>query len=84
MVRYRLFSLFGDWWDPKPTADRKHLAPGSRTLAYGFAFRPEFLIAFILPYVITTLETVGDVSATSQLSDERSPAPSIGKEFVAG
>jgi xanthine permease XanP len=44
-------------------------------LAYGFAFRPEFLIAFILPYVITTLETVGDVTATSQLSDEPIAGP---------
>src|SRR5580692_3907715 len=44
-------------------------------LAYGFAFRPEFLIAFILPYVITTLETIGDVTATSQLSDEPISGP---------
>ena len=44
-------------------------------LAYGFAFRPEFLVAFILPYIITTLETVGDVTATSQLSDEPISGP---------
>src|SRR5258707_9494956 len=44
-------------------------------LAYGFSFRPEFIIAFILPYVITTLETVGDVTATSQLSDEPIAGP---------
>jgi xanthine permease XanP len=44
-------------------------------LAFGFAFRPELLLAFILPYVITTLETVGDVTATSQLSDEPISGP---------
>ncbi len=37
---------------------------------YGLSVRPEFLLAFLLPYVITTLETLGDVTATSQLSDE--------------
>jgi xanthine permease XanP len=37
---------------------------------YGLSLRPEFLLAFLLPYVITTLETLGDVTATSQLSDE--------------
>jgi xanthine permease len=39
-------------------------------LKYGLSVRPEFLLAFLLPYVITTLETIGDVTATSQLSDE--------------
>jgi xanthine permease len=35
---------------------------------YGLAFNATLLLPFILVYVVTTLETVGDVTATSQLS----------------
>jgi xanthine permease XanP len=44
-------------------------------LKYGLSVRLEFLLAFLLPYVITTLETLGDVTATSQLSDEPIEGP---------
>ena len=44
-------------------------------LKYGLNVRWEFLLAFLLPYVLTTLETLGDVTATSQLSDEPIEGP---------
>jgi len=44
-------------------------------LRYGLSIRWEFLLAFLLPYVLTTLETLGDVTATSQLSDEPIEGP---------
>jgi xanthine permease XanP len=44
-------------------------------LKYGLNVRWEFLLTFLLPYVLTTLETLGDVTATSQLSDEPIEGP---------
>jgi xanthine permease XanP len=35
---------------------------------YGLAFKPEFLLPLIFVYVITTLESIGEITATSQLS----------------
>lgn len=37
---------------------------------YGLAFRWELLLPFFLIYVLTTIETMGDLTATSQLSRE--------------
>lgn len=42
---------------------------------YGFAFRWELGLPFLFAYVITTLETVGDITATSQLSGEPVDGP---------
>ncbi len=42
---------------------------------YGFAFRWELVLPFLFAYVITTLETVGDITATSQLSGEPVDGP---------
>ena len=42
---------------------------------YGFAFRWELVLPFVFAYVITTLETLGDITATSQLSGEPVEGP---------
>ena len=42
---------------------------------YGFAFRWELVLPFLFAYVITTLETVGDITATSQLSGQPVDGP---------
>ena len=42
---------------------------------YGFAFRWELVLPFLFAYVITTLETVGDITATSQLSGQPFDGP---------
>lgn len=42
---------------------------------HGLAFRAELLLPFLLIYVLTTIETMGDLTATSQLSHEPIDGP---------
>jgi xanthine permease XanP len=51
---------------------------------YGLAFRPEFLLPFIFVYVITTLESIGDITATSQLSLQPISGPLYWKRIRGG
>lgn len=42
---------------------------------YGFAFQWALVLPFVFAYVITTLETLGDITATSQLSGQPVEGP---------
>jgi xanthine permease len=42
---------------------------------YGMSFRWEYALPFLFSYLVTTLETLGDVTATSQLSGEPVDGP---------
>lgn len=62
------------WLPPAPVAGGAAVVlpwPGR----YGFAFRWELVLPFLFAYVVTTLETVGDITATSQLSGEPVDGP---------
>ncbi|HEY0790999.1 MAG TPA: nucleobase:cation symporter-2 family protein [Chthoniobacterales bacterium] len=51
---------------------------------YGLAFRWEFLLPFLFVYTITTLETIGDITATSQLSLQPIEGPAYWKRVRGG
>lgn len=45
---------------------------------YGFNFKPEFFLPIALVYLITTIESIGDLTATSVVSNE----PIKGKTYI--
>ncbi len=51
---------------------------------YGLTFRWELVLPFLLIYVLTTLETMGDLTATSQLSREPIDGPVYWKRISDG
>jgi xanthine permease XanP len=51
---------------------------------YGLAFKAEFLLPFIFVYIITTLESIGDITATSQLSLQPISGPTYWKRIRGG
>jgi xanthine permease XanP len=51
---------------------------------YGLDFRWELALPFLLIYVITTIETMGDLTATSQLSREPIEGPTYWKRISGG
>jgi xanthine permease XanP len=51
---------------------------------YGLAFDIHFLLPFLFVYVITTLESIGDITATSQLSMEPISGPRYWKRIRGG
>ncbi len=53
-------------------------------LKYGLAFRWELVLPFLLIYVLTTIETMGDLTATSQLSREPIEGPLYWKRLSGG
>ncbi len=71
------------WLPPAPVAGGAALAlpwPGR----YGFAFRWELILPFLFAYVITTLETIGDITATSQLSGQPVDGPAYWRRVRGG
>lgn len=51
---------------------------------YGFSFRWTLVLPFVFAYVITTLETLGDITATSQLSGQPVEGPVYWKRVRGG
>lgn len=51
---------------------------------YGLAFRWDLVLPFLLLYVITAIETIGDLTATSQLSGEPIQGPVYWKRISGG
>jgi xanthine permease XanP len=51
---------------------------------YGLSFRWELVLPFFLIYVLTTIETMGDLTATSQLSREPIDGPVYWKRISDG
>lgn len=51
---------------------------------YGLAFNAEYLLPFIFVYIITTLESIGDITATSQLSLQPISGPLYWKRIRGG
>lgn len=51
---------------------------------YGFSFQWALVLPFVFAYVITTLETLGDITATSQLSGQPVAGPVYWKQVRGG
>ncbi len=51
---------------------------------YGYAFDARFLAPFCMAYLVTTLESVGDITATSQVSGEPVSGPVYMKRLRGG
>lgn len=51
---------------------------------YGFSFQWALVLPFVFAYVITTLETLGDITATSQLSGQPVKGPIYWKRVRGG
>ena len=55
-----------------------------RPLKYGLAFDPVYLMPWVIGYVITTIESIGDLTATSQVSGEPVTGPVFIKRLEGG
>jgi uracil-xanthine permease len=55
-----------------------------RLLPYGFAFRADLVLPFVFIYLVSSLEAVGDMTATSQLSGLDATGPEHWKRLRGG
>jgi xanthine permease XanP len=69
---YAVCAVFG-WLHAPPPADSLITVP--RLLPHGFAFRSELLAPFAFIYLISLLESLGDMTATAQLSGLKAYGP---------
>jgi xanthine permease len=67
-VGYAICAATGNLPAHPPTAAQWLVVPVP--FKYGLAFRWELLLPFLLIYVLTMIETMGDITATSELSRE--------------
>ncbi|MGD9874123.1 MAG: nucleobase:cation symporter-2 family protein [Kiritimatiellia bacterium] len=55
-----------------------------RPFKYGVAFDPVYLMPWVIGYIITTIESIGDLTATSQVSGEPITGPVFIKRLEGG
>lgn len=55
-----------------------------RPLAHGLAFDPVFLLPWMLAYVVSSMETIGDLTATSQVSRQPVEGPVFTERIQGG
>jgi uracil-xanthine permease len=70
---YAACALCG-WLHPPPSGGPWITVP--RILPHGFAFRPSLLIPFAFIYLVSLLESLGDMTATAELSGLPTDGPS--------
>lgn len=81
-VGYAICAATGHLQARPPTAGQWLVVPVP--FKYGLAFRWELLLPFFLIYVLTAIETMGDLTATSQLSREPIEGPVYWKRIGDG
>ncbi len=69
-------------WGATPTSDRWIMLP--QIAPYGLAFDWSLLLPFVIVYLISSLEAVGDLSATAHLSGMRTDTPAFWKRLRGG
>ena len=79
---YAVCAVFG--WLHAPAADNASWITLPRLLPHGLAFRWEFFIPFAFIYVVSVIEALGDMTATSQLSGLKTEGPEHGLRMRAG
>lgn len=81
-IGYALSSAFGiiDWKSMQ--TEEWIILP--RPLAYGLAFKWELLIPFTIIYVVSSIEAIGDISATASLSGMKTSGVDFWKRIRGG
>jgi xanthine permease len=82
LVGYAICAATGTLQYQPPTSSAWLVAP--IPFKYGLAFRWELGLPFLLLYVITAIETIGDLTATSQLSREPIEGPVYWRRIGGG
>lgn len=67
-----------------PAADGDHWLTPVRFLPHGFAFRCELVLPFAFVYLVSMLEAIGDMTATSQLSGLATGGPEHWRRLSGG
>jgi len=73
LAGYAICAAAGQLVLSAPIAERWLLLP--LPFRFGLAFRWELAVPFLLIYILTAIETMGDLTATSQLSEEPIEGP---------
>ncbi len=79
---YVVCAPFGWVHAPPPSPNGWITLP--RLVPHGLAFRWEFLLPFAFIYVVSVMESLGDMTATAQLSGLRTNGPEHGLRMRAG
>ncbi|MGF1450313.1 MAG: uracil-xanthine permease family protein [Opitutales bacterium] len=69
-------------WGAPPTSDRWIMLP--QWMPYGLAFDWTLLLPFAIVYLISSLEAIGDLSATAHLSGMQTGTPAFWKRLRGG
>ncbi|HWA10865.1 MAG TPA: solute carrier family 23 protein [Opitutaceae bacterium] len=79
---YLICAVFG--WLHAPPAGGDGWLQWPRFLPHGFAFRANLLLPFAFIYLVSLLEAMGDMTATSQLSDLETDGPAYWARLRGG
>jgi NCS2 family nucleobase:cation symporter-2/xanthine permease XanP len=79
---YIVCAAFG--WLHLPPPNERGWITLPRILPHGLAFRWEFLLPFAFIYVVSVIESLGDMTATAQLSGLKTRGPEHGLRMRAG